>query len=65
MKMLYVPVKVTPMPLTGKLVTIVDPLSAEVAEDQAMFGCWHCHIPLNEETFSTPCPGVDTEASPQ
>lgn len=57
-KMSYVPLIVEAAkanPKGGSFTVKIDKVSAEVAEDEALMNCWHCHTPLNNETFNTPC----------
>lgn len=55
-QMTYTPIEVTPKP-DGTLDVHESEAAAEVAKDEALYGCWFCFTPLGTDTFGTPCSG--------
>lgn len=52
----HVPVIVTEMSDgSGDLLIEVSDTELELADEQALHGCWFCNTPLNNESFKTEC----------
>lgn len=56
----YVPLVVEgdPTSVNGYKV-LIDQSAADTARGEAKRACWHCHVPLDIETFGTRCEGAD------
>lgn len=52
--MQYTPIEATPMP-DGTLKIEATEAAIELSVEDALMGCWFCHIPLSVESFDTPC----------
>lgn len=57
----YLPITVEVDESTGDITTLIEEGAAQVASENAMHGCWFCHVPLNTETVETECPGHDED----
>lgn len=50
----YVPVTVEVV-AGGSLQTYASEEGLEIAADDAVYGCWHCNVPLSPESFAQEC----------
>ncbi len=53
-RMTYVPIDVERTQSDSITITVSDS-AQEIAEEEAMYGCWVCHTPLDVESFGTSC----------
>jgi hypothetical protein len=51
----YVPVTVEEREEDGSLDIYASEEGLDVSADEAVYGCWFCHTPLNTSTFPTEC----------
>jgi len=47
---------------SGEPVIVVDPDQQVLAEENAVYGCMNCDLPLVPDTFHTECSGEHSEA---
>ena len=57
----WVEIKYTPIEVTlndsGNLDIHATELALDIANEEALYGCWFCFTPLEHDTFGTPCSG--------
>lgn len=56
----HVPLIVTEQ-TNGDLLVEVSDSELELADEAAMHGCWFCHVPLTQASFSTECRPEDAQ----